>query len=52
MLFFLILVILFLVSIGLSYRSLRHLTHLKEIEGVKKELYRGKILFKNDTYSS
>lgn len=46
--FFIIMIILLIISLLLAYRSLRHVMHMKELGSVKKELHRGKILFKKD----
>jgi len=50
--FYVIITILLFISIALAFRSLRHVMHLKEVGTVKRELHKGKILFKSDTYSS
>ena len=50
--FVVVLVILIVVSIALAYRSLRHMMHLREVGDVKKELLKGKIIYKTDHSSS
>jgi hypothetical protein len=49
--FLIILLSLLLVSFVLAYRSLRHMLTLTEVGDVKRELFKKKVIFKND-YSS
>jgi len=49
--FLIILLSLLLVSFVLAFRSLRHMLKLTEVGEVKRELFKKKVIFKND-YSS
>ena len=50
--FLIVLAILIVISVGLAYRSLRHLMLLREVGGCQKELLKGKIIYKTDYSSS
>ena len=49
MLFLGILLLLFLISLGLAFRSLYALSKSEEIGTVKQELKKGKVLYQEDT---
>lgn len=49
--FLVIIIVLLLVSAMLAYRALVKMLRLTEIGEVKKELFKGKVVYKND-YSS
>lgn len=50
--FLVIIIVLLLVSAMLAYRALVKMQRLTEIGEVKKELFKGKVVYKNDYSSS
>lgn len=49
--FLIIIITLLLLSVLMAYRSLAHMLRLTEIEEVKKDLFQGKVVYRDD-YSS
>lgn len=47
--FFLILLVLVIISVFLAYRSLKHLQRIEEVVHVKKELTKGRVVYQNDS---
>jgi|GEM_PF-6349426 len=49
--FLVVIIVLLVASVALAYRALVQVRRLNEVGQVKKELFRGKVVYKND-YSS
>lgn len=45
-------IIIAIISFALAYRSLLHLEKMEEVKKVRKELKRGKVIFRQDSSSS